>query len=554
MPESSTPECLSPFEALETAWMAENAEEWEYRGLMLQTLTGFLHSVFEAVKGTNLQHGLAFLPSDLADEMDWWPVDRPDEIISWNAGEKKWSVLPSPADDPCLMHGEFWMLWVGKRGTGMVLARRDQPANPKRPLGLDIWHLRISWSPLPITDALELFRNCFTVEHPVIARLNKLERDIPIEYGPEAEVMIARLQAALQMAGHMDPQGRTNTSEYQWTEIFNNIQLEVAWHLYSDRLLPAVGRALHRGLGYDFIDVHIFNRLGSRFEEFLSWHENLTGYGKDLNIFIDKNAVKRLLEVGRPRIIQMSKTQGVLNPHLAELAGLQEGLLIPLVHEKKVQGMIAMYYTRPSGFHEADLERIGRIGEIIARSIENSNAHEDMRLMASVDALTGLSNRRSFNEVIEKESHRSLRYRLPLSLILIDIDFFKAYNDTNGHLKGDYLLRDFAAILRKMVREEDTVARYGGEEFAIILPHTTADNAYAAAEKIRRRVEETEFQDMDSQPSGRITISLGVADTDGSIEDYQELIEMADKALYRAKETGRNRSVMYSPELASQSA
>jgi diguanylate cyclase (GGDEF)-like protein len=555
MQESNSPELQTPFDAMESVWAMDTADDWEHRGFMFQTLTGFLHSVYGAVMESRITHGIAFVPRDFAEDTGWWPADRSDQIIGWDGEEKNWAVIPSPMDDPSLLHGEFWMLWLGEHGCGIMMARRDQPTAGKSPLGLDIWHLRICWSPLAMMDAIPAFRDCFNADHPVVARLNKLERDLPIEFGPEADVLGATLQAALKMAGHMDPRGRSETSEKQWTEIFNSIQLDVAWHLYSDRLLPAIGRALHKGLGYDFIDIHVFNRLGSRFEEFLSWQENLTGYGKDLNIFVDKVAVKKLLEKGRPRLITMSKSHGVLNPHLAELAGLKDGLLVPLVNENKVQGMIAMYYSRPSGLESSDLERVGKIGEIIARSIENSNAHEDMRLMASVDALTGLSNRRSFNEVIEKESHRSLRYKLPLSLVLIDIDFFKAYNDTNGHLKGDYLLRDFAGILRRMVREEDTVARYGGEEFAIVLPHTTADNAYAAAEKIRRRVAETNFQEMDSQPSGRITISLGVADTDGtSIDEYQELIDMADKALYRAKETGRNRTVMYSPELASQSA
>lgn len=554
MLDSSTPEYLSPFEALESIWAVDDAQDWEHRDFMLQTLTGFLHSMYGAMMESHLSHGLAFVPTDLAEELGWWPVDRANEIIRWDSEEKDWILLPSPTDDPCLLHNEFWMVWLGEHGCGMILARRDEPSNPQCAIGLDIWHLRVCWTPLAITDAITPLRDCFSAEHPARAQLDKLERDLPIEFGPEADTVAAKLQSALKMAAHFDPRGRTETSERQWTEIFNSIQLEVAWHLFSDRLMPAIGRALHRGLGYDFIDVHIFNRLGSRFEEFLSWHENLTGYGKDLNIFVDKAAVKRLLEQGRPRVIQMKKSHGVLNPHLAELAGLTEGLLIPLVNDNKVQGMIAMYYTRPCGLEGENLDRIGKIGEIIARSVENSNAHEAMRLMASVDALTGLSNRRSFNEVIEKEAHRSLRYRLPLSLVLIDIDFFKAYNDANGHLKGDYLLRDFASILRRMVREEDTVARYGGEEFAIVLPHTTADNAYAAAEKIRRRVADTDFQDMESQPTDRITISLGVADTDGSIDDYQELIDMSDKALYRAKETGRNRTVMYSPELASQSA
>jgi diguanylate cyclase (GGDEF)-like protein len=167
----------------------------------------------------------------------------------------------------------------------------------------------------------------------------------------------------------------------------------------------------------------------------------------------------------------------------------------------------------------------------------NRELHE----LSITDSLTGLYNRKHLMEVLTKEVARAERYQRPLALLMIDVDHFKVYNDTCGHLAGDEVLRNIAAIFRGCIRESDCVGRYGGEEFLIILPETAADDAGRIADRIRSRLAEEDF------PAGpqtaKITISGGIASFPGNGRSPESLLRSADAALYQAKDRGRDRVV-----------
>jgi diguanylate cyclase (GGDEF)-like protein len=157
------------------------------------------------------------------------------------------------------------------------------------------------------------------------------------------------------------------------------------------------------------------------------------------------------------------------------------------------------------------------------------------------DSLTSLFNMRYFRRQLVEEFSRAQRYNHPLSLIMIDVDHFKSYNDRNGHPAGDIVLKEVARILIRNVRGTDIVARYGGEEFVVLLPETPADAAASVAEKIRKTVEEHHFPFRETQSGGRLTVSIGVGSfPDPRVTSDQDMIESADKALYAAKQNGRN--------------
>ncbi|HRY29108.1 MAG TPA: GGDEF domain-containing protein [Elusimicrobiota bacterium] len=159
------------------------------------------------------------------------------------------------------------------------------------------------------------------------------------------------------------------------------------------------------------------------------------------------------------------------------------------------------------------------------------------------DSLTGLHNFRYFQVQLKEEISRAARYKSGFALLIVDIDHFKHYNDTNGHQMGNEILKQVAATLKDTLRPEDFIARYGGEEFVVLLPETGRNNAAVAAQRLREAVEQAEFAGGQTQPLGRVTISLGGAVYPSDAAAAARLVEKADRALYAAKKAGRNRAV-----------
>jgi len=183
------------------------------------------------------------------------------------------------------------------------------------------------------------------------------------------------------------------------------------------------------------------------------------------------------------------------------------------------------------------------LGESILKFISHSSVearyHEEVYQLATHDALTELYNRRHFVELVDKEIARAQRHGRPLVMCIIDVDLFKPVNDQYGHIAGDGVLRQLAALVRGFVRGEDIAARIGGEEFAVLLPESDIDAAHAFAERLREEVASEVFV-LGGEPK-RITISIGIAALGEGRDDRGSLMKAADEALYRAKDEGRNR-------------
>ncbi len=165
---------------------------------------------------------------------------------------------------------------------------------------------------------------------------------------------------------------------------------------------------------------------------------------------------------------------------------------------------------------------------------------------STIDSLTNIYNRRQFDRRLREEFSVSKRHNKPMSLIMLDVDHFKAVNDQLGHQGGDLVLRRLAEILSAGIREGDIVCRYGGEEFAVILPHTDRDRATVLAERLREQIARTELLPQNISPSDQavhVTASLGVATLDHNMTSAEMLVRAADRALYDAKSSGRNKVV-----------
>lgn len=193
------------------------------------------------------------------------------------------------------------------------------------------------------------------------------------------------------------------------------------------------------------------------------------------------------------------------------------------------------YVTKP--FHKAILK--ARVRNHVDLKVKTDLLEE----LATVDGLTRIPNRRSFDTVLNKEKKRAAREKTPLTVVLMDIDNFKGYNDHYGHGKGDVCLESVAgAIAESAARSSDFVARYGGEEFAAIFPNTDAEGGLGKAEEIRQRVEDLGIAHEYSETAEHVTISVGVCTCTPDDQDKaEELVKKADEALYRSKEEGRNR-------------
>ncbi len=165
-----------------------------------------------------------------------------------------------------------------------------------------------------------------------------------------------------------------------------------------------------------------------------------------------------------------------------------------------------------------------------------------MAEMSIVDELTKLHNRRYFIEALEGEFERANRYETDIALIMMDLDSFKEINDEYGHIAGDMVLLEIGKILKEHVRRNDIACRYGGEEFAVILPNVSRDNIYAAYERFREMVSKQPFEYESKQ--FHMTISIGIAFSNDA-KLINDLLVHADQALYQAKETGRNKTVIY---------
>jgi diguanylate cyclase (GGDEF)-like protein len=217
-----------------------------------------------------------------------------------------------------------------------------------------------------------------------------------------------------------------------------------------------------------------------------------------------------------------------------------DAIEIPLLSKMEGMGGFRLERAQGQAFGPADRELMMTVAASLALSLTNAVAHRALEQMAMKDGLTGLFNRRAFDQLLSQEVKAAERYRSPICLLLGDVDHFKAINDRFGHPVGDALLKEIAALLTESLREVDRVARYGGEEFAIILPRTDVASGTVLANRIRERIERHVF--MVERLPIHLTLSLGVAGyAQVSMRTTEELIDATDRALYQAKAHGRNR-------------
>ncbi len=252
-----------------------------------------------------------------------------------------------------------------------------------------------------------------------------------------------------------------------------------------------------------------------------------------------------VLQRKKPMVIEDIKNDALFH----NLKNEEEWALVamPLWDEEGFSAVLYLYDEKGT-LHEGALHMLYTFVMKATPSIANVVKYNILKKKSSLDFLTGVFNRGHFMERLQYEMSRMKKY---LSLIMVDADFFKNYNDMNGHIAGDLLLKELAGVIKKSLRPSDVMGRYGGEEFIIVLPEVEKEGAVEVCERLRKAVESYDFPNKEAQPFKRVTVSIGVTTTVTKLK-VEQVIHEADKQLYNAKNGGRNKvcsSVMLQPDL-----
>lgn len=248
-----------------------------------------------------------------------------------------------------------------------------------------------------------------------------------------------------------------------------------------------------------------------------------------------------ILERGELFVIEDTQQASFFNNPLAVEEGLRSLIAVPLKMQRNVVGVLYVDDFAPRCFPREKLELLSVLGSFASMSIDNARLHQRTMELACTDGLTGLYNQRQFKKVFQEEVARAARYNKPMSIILLDVDDFKKFNDSYGHPNGDIVLQQMARLLIELLRGSDLVFRYGGEEFVILLPETAFPATVQVAERIRIFVEtETpKFLNLITATTG-VTVSVGVASFPEDGDTAAALFKTVDDLMYEAKRKGKN--------------
>jgi two-component system cell cycle response regulator len=275
--------------------------------------------------------------------------------------------------------------------------------------------------------------------------------------------------------------------------------------------------------------------------------ESITDLAIDMQKYPE---LRRSMETRQKVIINDTRRDPLTRPFFQDIAkaDIQSIIVIPVVLFDQNVGSFLLRAARKKGtFSLREISFCEIVAEAAANALERAHlfesiqkANERLEVLAITDGLTGLYNHRYFRQRLEEEFERARRYSLPLSCMILDVDNFKHFNDTYGHLLGDSVLRGVAACTLQTTRKSDIVARYGGEEFVVIMPQTGIEGASAEAERVRKEICHWPFEGVSEASAVAVSIGVSIFDRE-TMPDCEALLRVADGALYQAKREGKNR-------------
>jgi diguanylate cyclase (GGDEF)-like protein len=302
-----------------------------------------------------------------------------------------------------------------------------------------------------------------------------------------------------------------------------------------DSIVKEIMRLMSNYLNFDGCGV-IFSDSNRKFYYRARYTIGETNFHPKALDMLSADFIKKVVLQQEPIIIKDVAKRDDYVPLNEKTRGL---MIIPMVAHGRTKGVLIAESILTDRFKEKDIQIITAIARSGAIGLENAHLHRKTQELTIVDELTGSYNYRHFAKKLTEEKRRSRRYGSALSLIMVDIDWFKKLNDNYGHEAGNLVLKQLSETIKKCIRDVDIFARYGGEEFAVILPQTPLRDARVIGERIRQQVEARDFIIGENQTTN-ITVSIGLTSFPENGKSQEELVSVADQALYHAKGDGRN--------------
>ncbi len=335
------------------------------------------------------------------------------------------------------------------------------------------------------------------------------------------------------------------------THLFYEVGRIIASELDSADLVQKIMSSLLKAVAFEDASVYIIKKDMTGLDP-LYYHQPATREkGLGVSIYLDDGAPSQIAISGEPLFIEDTTLYKSFIHHPDEEARPGSYIGIPLKNENRIVGVMGFSHSKPNAFRVEDFDLVRTLSHLISAGIEKAELFKKTLQLARVDELTELLNYRVLLEKLEEEVRRQARTGHVFSFLMIDIDDFKRINDRYGHLEGSRLIAQMGPVLKAACRttSTDTCFRYGGEEFSILLAETDLQEAMAAAERVRKAVEEYPFTVKINHPLEQVTVSLGVSSMKHSSGKLiSQMMNEADIALYRSKATGKNRCTCYSEE------
>ncbi len=317
--------------------------------------------------------------------------------------------------------------------------------------------------------------------------------------------------------------------------------------LELERVLEVINELLGVTLKFQMFSILMMDERRETLIVKFVYGSQVEGFRVGSHVKPTQGLIGRAIRTGRrvlvPDLSGLAERAGPIEQSLPDEGSF---LCIPMLHKDSLLGVLTFTRPKPDGFSGTEIKFLISVSQQASMAVMNAQLYQEKLQMSVTDDLTGLANRRRMQTHLELEWNRARRFGSPMSVLMIDIDFFKRYNDINGHLLGDEVLIKLARVLESNTRKVDTVARFGGEEFVIILPGQNKPTATAVAEKLRRAVARRSFPRTSCQPNGHLAITVGVSAYPEDADDPNQLLDRADLALYVGKRAGRDRVASYS--------